>query len=121
MLFYRFLAGAKQWELHGFPDVSAPQNPRDALRDLAGEGRLEHEAGVAAYGRGDVQGAREHLERGLAAELDPELLNDLGVLLHATGELDRARTVLEMCVLVAPEHAVARENLARVMGDLSPV
>src|SRR5215218_9172117 len=26
MLFYRFLAGAKQWERHGFPEVGAPQS-----------------------------------------------------------------------------------------------
>src|SRR4029453_2513606 len=69
MLFYRLLAGAKQWERHGFPDVGAPATGREALRDLAGEGRLAHAAGVEAFAGGDHDAARGHLITALREEI----------------------------------------------------
>jgi tetratricopeptide (TPR) repeat protein len=117
MLFYRFLAGAKQWERHGFPDVGAPATARDALRDLAGEARLEHAAGLQAFDRGDVDAARGHLERAVREAVDPEALNDLAVACHAAGDLDQAEALLRTCLLVAPGHPAAGENLAAVLAE----
>lgn len=114
MLFYRFLAGAKQWERHGFPDVGAPATGREALRDLAGEGRLAHAAGVEAFAGGEHEAARGHLVTALREEIDPEILNDLAVMSHAAGDLDTAAALLRVCLLVAPDHAAARDNLACV-------
>jgi GT2 family glycosyltransferase/glycosyltransferase involved in cell wall biosynthesis len=114
MLFYRFLAGAKQWERHGFPEVGAPLSGRDALRDLAGEGRLAHAAGIDAFSNGDPDAARGHLVRALREEADPEVLNDLAVACHAAGDLQTAAALLRVCLLVSPDHAAARENLACV-------
>lgn len=116
MLFYRFLAGAKQWERHGFPDVGVPTTARDALRDLAGDGRLAHAAGVEAFGRGDGDAALGHLLGALRAEVDPELLNDLAVACHVAGDAESAAALLRVCLIVAPDHAAARANLA----DLRP-
>jgi hypothetical protein len=114
MLFYRFLAGAKQWERHGFPDVGAPATGREALRDLAGEGRLAHAAGVQAFAGGDHDAARGHLVTALREEIDPEILNDLAVMCHAAGDLETAAALLRVCLLVAPDHAAAHDNLACV-------
>jgi Flp pilus assembly protein TadD len=114
MLFYRFLAGAKQWERHGFPDVGAPATGREALRDLAGDGRLAHAAGVEAFAGGDQDAARRHLVTALREEIDPEILNDLAVMCHAAGDLDTAAALLRVCLLVAPDHAAAHDNLACV-------
>jgi GT2 family glycosyltransferase/glycosyltransferase involved in cell wall biosynthesis len=116
MLFYRFLAGAKQWERNGYPEVGAPASGRDALRDLAGDGRLAHAAGVEAFANGDEEAARGHLVRALREEADPEVLNDLAVACHAAGDLQTAEALLRVCLLVAPDHAAARENLACVQA-----
>jgi hypothetical protein len=120
MLFYRFLAGAKQWERHGFPQVGAPADPRDALRDLAGDGRLAHAAGVRAFASGDQAQARGHLVRALREEANAEVLNDLAVACHAAGDTETTEALLRVCLLVAPDHADARENLACVERAARP-
>ena len=120
MLFYRFLAGAKQWELHGFPQVGAPRDARDALRDLAGDGRLEHAAGIRAFADGDEARRAAHLVRALREEANPEVLNDLAVAYHAAGDLETAAALLRACLVVAPEHGAARENLAGVEHAARP-
>ena len=48
-----------------------------------------------------------------------EPYNNLGVLLAASGELDRAREVLERAVQVAPGYATAHENLGDLYARLS--
>jgi hypothetical protein len=116
MLYYRFLSHAKRWEREGFPDVSFPEDPRVALRDLAHDGRLLHDAALEAVEGGDVPQATELLRRSVAEQLDVDSLNDLAVLLAQSGRSEEARSLLETCLVVAPDHADARQNLADVDG-----
>jgi hypothetical protein len=112
MLFYRFLSHAKRWERAGFPDVDLPSDPAVALRDLAHDGRVLHGAGLEALASGDADRATELLRRSVAEQLDVDVLNDLAVLMAQAGRTDEARSLLETCIVVAPDHADARENLA---------
>jgi hypothetical protein len=114
MLFYRFLSHAKNWERQGFPDVGMPEDPRLALRDIAHDGRILHDAALEAVEGGDLDGATDLLRRSVAEQLDVDSLNDLAVLLAQGGRTDEARALLETCLVVAPDHADARENLADI-------
>jgi Glycosyl transferase family 2 len=114
MLYYRFLSHAKNWERKGFPDVGMPDDPRLALRDIAHDGRILHGAALAAVEGGDLDGATDLLRRSVAEQLDVDSLNDLAVLLAQGGRTREARALLETCLLVAPDHADARENLADI-------
>ena len=112
MLYYRFLSHAKSWERKGFPDVGMPDDPRLALRDIAHDGRILHTAALEAVEDGDLDGATELLRRSVAEQLDVDSLNDLAVLLAQSGRTEDARALLRTCLVVAPGHADARENLA---------
>jgi (heptosyl)LPS beta-1,4-glucosyltransferase len=114
MLYYRFLSHAKSWERKGFPDVGMPDDPRLALRDLAHDGRILHGAALEAVEGGDLDGATDLLRRSVAEQLDVDSLNDLAVLLAQSGRTEDARALLRTCLVVAPEHADARENLADI-------
>jgi Flp pilus assembly protein TadD len=89
-----------------------PDDPRLALRDLAHDGRVLHTAALEAVEAGDLDGATELLRRSVAEQLDIDSLNDLAVLLAQEGRTDEARALLETCLVVAPDHADAGENLA---------
>jgi hypothetical protein len=121
MLFYRFLSHAKNWERQGFPDVGMPEDPRLALRDIAHDGRILHAAALEAVEGGDLDGATDLLRRSVAEQLDVDSLNDLAVLLAQGGRTGEARALLETCLVVAPGHADARENLADLDGELEVV
>jgi Glycosyl transferase family 2 len=112
MLYYRFLSHAKNWERQGFPDVGMPDDPRLALRDIAHDGRILHGAALEAVEGGDLPGATELLRRSVAEQLDVDSLNDLAVLLAQSDHTEEARSLLRTCLVVAPDHADARENLA---------
>jgi hypothetical protein len=118
MLYYRFLSHAKSWERRGFPDVGMPDDPRLALRDLAHDGRILHGAALEAVEGGDLEGATELLRRSVAEQLDVDSLNDLAVLLAQSGRAREASALLETCLVVAPDHADARENLADLGAEL---
>jgi Flp pilus assembly protein TadD len=89
-----------------------PDDPRAALRDIAHDGRVLHEAALAAVEGGDLPGATELLRRSVADQLDVDVLNDLAVLLAQDGRDEDARALLRTCLAIAPDHADARENLA---------
>ncbi|MEA2383113.1 MAG: hypothetical protein QOH72_3084 [Solirubrobacteraceae bacterium] len=116
MLYYRFLSHAKNWEREGFPEVGMPDDPRLALRDLAHDGRILHAAALEAVETGDVGGATELLRRSVAEQLDVDSLNDLAVLMAQSGRAREARSLLQTCLVIAPGHADARENLADLDG-----
>jgi Flp pilus assembly protein TadD len=52
----------------------------------------------------------------VAEQLDVDSLNDLAVLLAQSGRSEEARSLLETCLVVAPDHADARQNLADIDG-----
>jgi uncharacterized protein YdeI (YjbR/CyaY-like superfamily) len=86
------------------------------VAELTAAGRM-HAAGLRAFDRGDVDAARGHLERAVREAVDPEALNDLAVACHAAGDLDQAEALLRTCLLVAPGHPAAGENLAAVLAE----
>ena len=113
MFHYRFLAHAKAWERHGFPDdVGAPATASEALRDLAGDARLDHRRGIEAFEEGEVATARGLLESSLRESVDLDLLSDLAVVHHAEGDPARAEALLRFALMLDPEHPGARANLA---------
>jgi hypothetical protein len=120
MFFYRFLARAKTWERHDFPDVGAPRTGQEALRDLAGEGRRLHQHGITAFERGSGARARGLLEDAVRASVDLELLSDLAVVCHNQGDVEQAVALLEVVLLLDPAHEGARENLAALAGAEQP-
>ena len=63
---------------------------------------------------------RAHLVRALREEANAEVLNDLAVACHAAGDLETAAALLRVCLVVAPDHAAAHENLARVEHAARP-
>jgi Flp pilus assembly protein TadD len=95
-----------------------PEDPRLALRDIAHDGRILHAAALEAVEGGDLDGATDLLRRSVAEQLDVDSLNDLAVLLAQGGRTGEARALLETCLVVAPGHADARENLADLDGEL---
>ncbi|MFN8109610.1 MAG: glycosyltransferase [Thermoleophilia bacterium] len=117
MFFYRFMAGAKQWERHGFPDLRLPATPEEALADLAGTARQRHRDGVAAFAAGDAQGALEHLWAALEEAFPAELVSDLAVVMHAAGDIAGAERMLAACLEMAPDHDDARRNLASLRSE----
>jgi hypothetical protein len=105
MVCYRLIAHAKAWELAGFPDVGAPATAADALRSLAGS---THADGLAAWERGDAEGAA----RLLRSAVGLEALNDLAVVEAARGNRGAADLLLRACLAIDPAHPDASANLA---------
>lgn len=74
--------------------------------------------GVAAHRAGDLAAARSAYERVLLmAPNDVDALNNLGVLLAAMREFDRAEQVLRRAIRLAPRNAGAWNNLGTVLAQ----
>ncbi len=68
---------------------------------------------------GDATAAASSFQR--AADLqpnDPEILNNLGVVLRAAGRLDDAAMAYRKALSIAPDHALSHANLGNVLGLL---
>jgi len=73
---------------------------------------------VAAHQQGRLDEAREGYAAVLAENpRQPDALQLLGVLLHLRGERSAALSLLRRAVRVAPDHAPAHDNLARVLRE----
>ncbi len=72
----------------------------------------EHAEALALVQRGRAQEALELLRRGAHRVIDPEVLNDLGVLALRCGDGEEARDLLRALVRLHPEHAAGVANLA---------
>jgi FkbM family methyltransferase len=71
-----------------------------------------HARAVASFQAGAPGEAAELLRAAIADALDPELVNDLAVMLAAGGDRGGARTLLAALGTLAPGYAEAAENLA---------
>ncbi len=71
-----------------------------------------HARAVASFEAGAADEAAELLRAAVARQLEPELVNDLAVVLAAAGDRAGARGLLEALQTLVPEFADARENLA---------
>lgn len=72
----------------------------------------EHAQALRLVERDQPQEALELLRRGARRTIDPEILNDLGVLALRCGDAAEARDLLRALVRLHPEHAAGAANLA---------
>ncbi|HEY4096421.1 MAG TPA: FkbM family methyltransferase [Baekduia sp.] len=79
-----------------------------------------HARAVASFEAGATSEAVDLLRAAIVEQLDPELLNDLAVMLAGRGDRDAARSVLEALRILAPELTEASENLA-ALGEPAAV
>ena len=70
-----------------------------------------HARAVARFEAGERGEAVELLRAAIARDLDPELVNDLAVMLAGAGDPDGARALLHALATLAPDFADAAENL----------
>lgn len=73
--------------------------------------RLHTEA-LAAWARGEQDGATTLIRQAVEEAVDLEILNDLAVMLAQAGDEDGARAVLSTVLSIHPGRSDARENLA---------
>lgn len=75
--------------------------------------RIEYQLGRVAGQRGDAAAAVAHYRNALAeSPADPDVLNNLGLMLDLTGQPNEAREFLADALRIAPDHVEARMNLA---------
>ncbi|MEP6609074.1 MAG: tetratricopeptide repeat protein [Burkholderiaceae bacterium] len=88
-------------------DQHLAKNPRDA--------QMRFVRGVILTDLSDTASARAAFQQ-LADDFPelPEPYNNLAVLYAADGQLERARTALELALLAKPDYATAHENLGDV-------
>jgi Tfp pilus assembly protein PilF len=72
-----------------------------------------HRLGVALEGQGQLDQAREEMEKSLVVRPNtPEVLNNLGTVYMKLKQRDQAVKVLEKAVMLRPNYPLARYNLA---------
>ncbi len=71
-----------------------------------------HERALDRFGHGEAPAAVDLLREASTETLDPELANDLAVVLATSGEPGQARELLRGLLLMCPDYAAARENLS---------
>jgi FkbM family methyltransferase len=79
-----------------------------------------HARAVSSFAAGAPAEAAGLLRAAVAQQLDPELINDLAVVLDAAGDRAGARTLLESLALLVPGFGDAGENLAALAADHAP-
>jgi FkbM family methyltransferase len=75
---------------------------------------------VACFDAGAASEAIDLLRAAITDQLDPELVNDLAVMLAGSGDRAGARRLLAALPMLAPDFAGAAENLAALDGDDPP-
>jgi SAM-dependent methyltransferase len=81
----------------------------------------EHAEALRLVERGRPDDALEMLRRGARRVIDPELLNDLGVLAQRAGDAGEARDLLQALARLHPEHAAGAANLAALVQLSQPL
>jgi FkbM family methyltransferase len=76
-----------------------------------------HARAVASFEAGDASEAVGLVRAAITDRLDPELVNDLAVMLAGTGDHGAARQLLQALATLAPEYADGAENLAALGAD----
>jgi FkbM family methyltransferase len=78
-----------------------------------------HARAVASFEAGAAGEAASLLRSAVAQQLEPELINDLAVVLASTGDREGARGLLQALRTLMPEFADAAENLAALGASAS--
>jgi FkbM family methyltransferase len=86
--------------------------PADHLLGMAPSTADLHADALESFAAGELDCAIELLREAIATVIDPELVNDLAVMLASRGLTDDARRTLEGLTALTPSYAPARENLA---------
>lgn len=76
--------------------------------------------GWVEYRLGNIQGAREWLEKAYAAYPDPEVAAHLGEVLWQAGSEKRALEIWQKALQAAPENEIVRATLKRLAPDALP-
>jgi Flp pilus assembly protein TadD len=99
-------------------DGAAAAAARDAARRVAGD-RAEVLGALAlrAAAEGDTAQAITDYEAALARREDAVLVNRLGRLRHASGDLAGAERAFRRAIAIEPELAVAHSNLGALLGS----
>jgi len=103
----KLLAGGQVKQALARADQQLAKNPRDA--------QMRFVRGVILTDLKDTDAARAVFQQ-LTEDFPelPEPYNNLAVLHAANGQLDRARTALELALVARPDYATAHENLGDV-------
>ena len=103
----KLIAAGRSKQALAYADDQLVKNPRNA--------QMRFVRGVILSDMNDNDAARAVFQQ-LTEDFPelPEPYNNLAVLYAAAGELDKARTALELALLARPDYATAHEN----MGDV---
>lgn len=94
-----------------------PPGPRAVVPGLTTDPAALHEAALGCVGDGRLDLARDLLAQALAHSVDPEILNDLAVVVNALGDAGTAASLLATCLVADPGHADAARNLLALGGE----
>jgi tetratricopeptide (TPR) repeat protein len=79
-----------------------------------------HRLGLALDGKGQLERARDEMEKSLAIHPNtPEVLNNLGTVYAKLGENDQAIKAFERAVTLRPNYALARFNLGEAYEPIN--
>lgn len=85
------------------------------------QAELHHRLGVSWEAAGDLEKAKRELLASLAQRPNsPEVVNNLGYVYSQLGEKQNALASFEKAVLMRPNYAIARFNLAEAISDANP-
>ncbi len=85
------------------------------------QAEIHHRLGVSWEAAGDLEKAKRELLASLAQRPNsPEVINNLGYVYSKLGEKQSALASFEKAVLMRPNYAIARFNLAEAIADANP-
>ena len=85
------------------------------------QAELHHRLGVSWEAAGNLEKAKSELLASLAKRPNsPEVVNNLGYVYSKLGEKQQALASFEKAVLMRPNYAIARFNLAEAVADANP-
>ena len=85
------------------------------------QAELNHRLGVSWEATGNLEKAKSELLASLAKRPNsPEVINNLGTVYGKLGDKQNALASFEKAVLLRPNYAIARFNMAEAIGEANP-
>ncbi len=89
--------------------------------DKIWQAELHHRLGVSWEAAGDLEKAKSELVASLALRPNsPEVVNNLGAVYGKLGDKQNALASFEKAILLRPNYAIARFNVAEAIADTNP-